>query len=100
MKAKLTESKRLFSPEEIDRIIGDPKQVAAEMAEFRASADLFSRGAPPLPPECEGRWVAAYRGEIRVIADTREELSRLAGEAGIPRGKMCVRFAGDRPIII
>jgi hypothetical protein len=78
------------SPEEIRRLIGDPKELEAETRRFECSARLLGQSVE-LAEKYDGQWLAAYDGAVVAIAPTFEALMKAVDEKRIPRGETAFR---------
>jgi hypothetical protein len=83
-----------ISPEEVLRVIGDPKVVEAEMQQFDRSVALL---ASNLAEHYAGRWVAIYDGSIKASAVTLKGLRSAMDEQHLPRGRTLVHFVDENP---
>jgi hypothetical protein len=77
---------------DIAKIIGDPRQVDRELAQFRRTSKLLSADRPRLVDLYAQRWVALYDGTVRAVADTVEEVLAEVEKEGIPKEHVIVRF--------
>ena len=77
---------------QIQKILGPPDQVAAELAGFRKSAVVLSSQAPRLIQKYPKQWVAVCDGEVRASASTFGKILKAIDEKQISRSKTIVRF--------
>jgi len=78
-------------------IIGDPKLIRKEMADFRRTARKFSSKKLHLVSKYRKQWVAAFEGEVVAHAASMSGLLRILEEKHIPREKTMIRFIDKAP---
>ena len=76
----------------IEQIIGDPKQLDAELQEFRKDSKLLSSRRAKLLSKYPKRWVAIYRGIVQADARSLNEVLSKIDDLGLPRDKVIVRY--------
>jgi hypothetical protein len=81
---------------ELRRLIGDPKVVDAELAQFRRSAEKFESDLR-LVEEYAGQWVAVYEANVVAHSRTLSDLMRQIDEKGLPRGQTFVGYVERTP---
>ena len=82
----------LSATDEIRRLIGNPAQVAQELAKFRETTEILSSNQPRLIDEYAKQWVALYDHKVQANAGTLDELMAEVDSAGLPREHVIVRF--------
>ena len=78
-------------------IIDNPKQVAAELRDFRRTAMLLSSDGPRMIDLYPHQWVALYAGEVKAHADTYESILDEIDRQNIPRGRTIIRYIDPNP---
>lgn len=81
-----------ISKKQITALLGSPGEIDQELREFRKSAQLLSSDRPRLIEEFPQRWVAIYKGEVRLNSSSFSQLLTLIDEENIPRSSVIVRF--------
>lgn len=76
---------------EIEAIIGDPKQVDAELQKYRKDTRVLSRRLN-LVSKYPKRWIAVYDGEVRADSLDLNQLMDKIDDLGLPRDRVVVRF--------
>jgi hypothetical protein len=77
--------------EELRRMVGDPAEVAQDLARFREAAAILSSNQPRLIDEYPERWVAVY-GQNILDAESLSELYVLLSDHDVPREHAIIRY--------
>lgn len=82
---------------EVLKVIGNPKQVAREMKEFRQRAKVFSTAnSTQLIAQYPNQWVAANEKGVVAHAKTLPALMDRLVKVNIPPSRVMVRFIEKR----
>lgn len=84
------------SRERICSIVGDPKRVRAELADFKKSSEMLSRFDPTVGELYRGNWIAVSAGKIVCRASTLPQLFKVLDRKRIPRRSTLVRYYSDQ----
>ena len=76
----------------IEEIIGDPRQIDADLREFRKNARVLSSKSGHLLEKYPKRWVAIYGRRILADEDTLGQLLARVDEMNVPRDRVVTRF--------
>jgi len=82
------------SPEEVRRLVGDPKTVEAELEDFGRSVQLLSSN---LVDEYGEQWVAIHKGSVQANSRTLDGLLCAIDEKRLPRARTIIRFIETKP---
>jgi hypothetical protein len=72
--------------------LGEPGEIARELAEFGEAASAFSPDEPWLLERYDGKWIAADKDGVRADADTIEHLLQEIDRQGLHRSGLMIRF--------
>jgi len=84
------------TPEEVLRILGDPRQIARDLQAFSRSAQVLSSNQNSLIKKYSRQWVAVHEGEVMAHADDFEALLALIDRKEIPRKYVIVRYIDSK----
>jgi hypothetical protein len=71
---------------------GTPDSIVSDLKEFEASTQALSDNHPRFIDEHPQKWVAVYRGNVAVAADTFDQVVKQIEEKRLPREHVIVRF--------
>ena len=74
------------------RQMGDPADVARELASFRKAAKSLSSKHPRFIEKYPKQWVVVYEGKVRARGQTMQSVLIQAKKQSIPIGNAIVRF--------
>ena len=77
---------------DLAQMIGDPRKVDRELAQFRRTTKLLSADRPRLIDKYHKKWVALCDSEVKVVADTLEGLLADVEQRGVSRQGLVVRY--------
>ena len=81
----------------INKLIGDPRRVAAELTSFQETAKGLSANQPRMIEEYPELWVGLYSGSVRAHGPTLESVLEKIDSEGIPREQVIVKFIHTEP---
>ena len=76
----------------IQEIIGDPKQLDAELQRFRKDSKVLSSRRANLTAKYAKKWVAIYDGRVRASAPSLNSVLAEVEKLGLPRESVVVRY--------
>jgi hypothetical protein len=76
----------------IESIIGDPKQLDAELQSFRKDTGMLSSRRAMLLQKYPKRWVVIYNGKVHADARSFNEAIASADRLGLPRERVIIQF--------
>jgi hypothetical protein len=83
----------MLTPESALKLLGKrPGDVARELADFSASARVFSTDHPRLIDEHPQQWVGVYKGRVEAAGKTMKSVLSQLREKGVPKDETIVRF--------
>ncbi len=82
---------------EITDLIGNPREVDAELRSFRKTAMRLSSRHPRMIERYPKRWVALHSGRVRAHGESLESVLEAIDSKGLPRGQTIVRLIHDEP---
>lgn len=76
----------------VAEIIGDPKQVDAELQAFRRDSKILSSRRARLIEKYPKKWVAIYDGKVQASALSLNSVLASVDKLGLPRESVVVRY--------
>ncbi len=87
--------------EELLALIGDPRELDRDMAEFARSHDELSAKYEKLLKRYPNQWIAFHSGRVRARAESLEALLEIMDAKGVKRDKAHIRYLDpDPPVVI
>lgn len=78
--------------EELRALVGDPAEVAGDLARFSEAAQALSSDRPRFIEKYPQKWVAVRSTDEVLAAETLDDLLKDLDDRGIPRSQAVVRF--------
>ena len=73
-------------------IIGDPRQLDADLQEFRKNAGLLSSRKAHLIKRYPKRWIAIFGRKVLAEGDSLAQVLAKIDELHVPRGRVVTRY--------
>jgi hypothetical protein len=78
--------------QDIEQLIGDPKQLDEELQDFRKQAKMFSSHRARFIDRYPKQWIAVSNGKVSARGRTLSAVMREIDAKGLPRGRTIVRY--------
>ena len=86
-----------MTSQEILDLIGDPRQVDADLQVLRRTAKRLSSRRPRMIERYPKRWIALHAGRVRAEGRTLKSVLGQIDKKGLPRQHTIVRFIHKEP---